>query len=313
MIRCSEHDTARGRRLAHRDRRGGLGKLALWWATVSLAVWPPRYGFAPQMALVFLFLSILEDCGYMARVAFIMDRVFRKFGLSGKSFIPFLISSGCGVPGIMASRTIENEKDRRMTMITTTCIPCGAKLPVIALIAGFLMGGAWWMAPLMYFSGIAVVIISCIVMKEIADFFGGTGALCHGTCGSHVPIPKGVLLVHVWERIWAFLKKAGTVIFCAAWQCGSSEASDFRTVEFGLVDTGSSFLAIIGSAIASRFAPLGFGTWQAVASTFSSFKKKESFPPWAFFPALAMSEAMRPPCMRNSPPSSPQASRRYPS
>ena len=129
-------------------------------------------GFAPQMAIVFLFLSILEDCGYMARVAFIMDRIFRRFGLSGKSFIPFLISSGCGVPGIMASRTIENEKDRRMTMITTTCIPCGAKLPVIALIAGFLMGSAWWMAPLMYFSGIAVVIISCIILKKMKLFSG---------------------------------------------------------------------------------------------------------------------------------------------
>ena len=231
-------------------------------------------GFAPQMAIVFLFLSVLEDCGYMARVAFIMDRIFRRFGLSGKSFIPFLISSGCGVPGIMASRTIENEKDRRMTMITTTCIPCGAKLPVIALIAGFLMGGAWWMAPLMYFSGIAVVIISCIILKKMKLFSGDPAPFVMELPQYHFPSVKGVLL-HVWERVWAFLKKAGTILFLCCvvmWFLGSFGIQDGV---FGLVDTESSFLAVIGGAIAWIFAPLGFGTWQAVASSLSGFVAKE--------------------------------------
>ena len=159
-------------------------------------------GFVPQMAIVFLFLSILEDCGYMARVAFIMDRVFRRFGLSGKSFIPFLISSGCGVPGIMGTRTIESESDRRMTMMTTTMIPCGAKLPVIALIAGFLMGGAWWMAPVMYFAGIIMVIVCCIILKKTKMFAGDPVPFVMELPAYHVPSVKGVLL-HVWERVWA--------------------------------------------------------------------------------------------------------------
>ena len=174
-------------------------------------------GFAPQMAIVFLFLSILEDCGYMARVAFIMDRIFRRFGLSGKSFIPFLIGSGCGVPGIMATRTIENEKDRRMTMMTVTNIPCGAKLPVIALIAGFIMGdGCWWMAPLMYFAGIGLTIIYCIILKKTRAFAGEPAPFVMELPQYHIPSVKGVLL-HVWERVWAFLKKAGTILFlCCA-------------------------------------------------------------------------------------------------
>ena len=155
-------------------------------------------GFAPQMAIVFFFLSLLEDCGYMARVAFIMDRIFRKFGLSGKSFIPFMISSGCGVPGIMATRTIENEKDRRMTMITTTFMPCGAKLPVIALIAGFLMGGSWWFAPVMYFLGIAIIIISCIILKKTKMFSGDPAPFVMELPQYHFPSMKGVLL-HVWR------------------------------------------------------------------------------------------------------------------
>ena len=155
-------------------------------------------GFAPQMAIVFLFLSILEDCGYMARVAFIMDRIFRRFGLSGKSFIPFLIGSGCGVPGIMATRTIENEKDRRMTMMTVTNIPCGAKLPVIALIAGFIMGdGCWWMAPLMYFAGIGLTIIYCIILKKTRAFAGEPAPFVMELPQYHIPSAKGVLL-HVW-------------------------------------------------------------------------------------------------------------------
>jgi len=231
-------------------------------------------GFAPQMAIVFFFLALLEDCGYMARVAFIMDRIFRRFGLSGKSFIPFLISSGCGVPGIMASRTIENEKDRRMTMITTTCIPCGAKLPVIALIAGFLMGGAWWMAPMMYFSGIAVVIISCIIMKKLKIFAGEPAPFVMELPQYHIPSFRGVML-HVWERVWAFLKKAGTILFLCCvvmWFLASFGVQDGV---FGLVDTEASFLAVIGGAIAFIFKPLGFGTWQAVASSLSGFVAKE--------------------------------------
>lgn len=231
-------------------------------------------GFAPQMAIVFFFLSILEDCGYMARVAFIMDRLFRRFGLSGKSFIPFLISSGCGVPGIMATRTIENEKDRRMTMITTTMIPCGAKLPVIALIAGFLLGGAWWMAPVMYFAGIALVVISCIIMKKSKAFAGDPAPFVMELPAYHIPSAKGVLL-HVWERVWAFLKKAGTILFlcCAVmWFLASFGIADGV---FGLVETEDSFLAVIGGVLAPIFAPLGFGTWQAVASSLSGFVAKE--------------------------------------
>jgi ferrous iron transport protein B len=231
-------------------------------------------GFAPQMAIVFFFLSVLEDCGYMARVAFIMDRIFRKFGLSGKSFIPFMISSGCGVPGIMACRTIENEKDRRMTMMTTTFIPCGAKLPVIALIAGFLMGGAWWMAPIMYFAGIVIVIISCIILKKMRIFAGDPAPFVMELPQYHIPSLKGVLL-HVWERVFAFLKKAGTILFLCCvvmWFLGSF---GFQDGAFGLVDEEFSFLAIIGNAIAWIFMPLGFGTWQAVASSISGFVAKE--------------------------------------
>ena len=232
-------------------------------------------GFAPQMAIVFLFLSILEDCGYMARVAFIMDRIFRRFGLSGKSFIPFLIGSGCGVPGIMATRTIENEKDRRMTMMTVTNIPCGAKLPVIALIAGFIMGdGCWWMAPLMYFAGIGLTIIYCIILKKTRAFAGEPAPFVMELPQYHIPSVKGVLL-HVWERVWAFLKKAGTILFlcCAVmWFLSSFGIQDGA---FGLVDTENSLLAVIGSAIAVIFAPLGFDTWQAVASSLSGFVAKE--------------------------------------
>ena len=224
-------------------------------------------GFAPQMAIVFFFLSLLEDCGYMARIAFIMDRIFRKFGLSGKSFIPFLIGSGCGVPGIMATRTIENDKDRRMTIMTTTFIPCGAKLPVIALIAGYLLNGCWWLAPLMYFVGIIVVIVSCIILKKTSLFAGDPAPFVMELPQYHIPSLKGVLL-HVWERVWAFLKKAGTILFicCAVmWFLGT----------FGMVDKESCFLASIGGAIAWIFKPLGFGTWQAVASSLSGFVAKE--------------------------------------
>ena len=231
-------------------------------------------GFAPQMAIVFFFLSLLEDCGYMARIAFIMDRIFRKFGLSGKSFIPFLIGSGCGVPGIMATRTIENDKDRRMTIMTTTFIPCGAKLPVIALIAGYLLNGCWWLAPLMYFAGIIVVIVSCIILKKTSLFAGDPAPFVMELPQYHIPSIKGVLL-HVWERVWAFLKKAGTILFlcCAVmWFLGTF---GIQNGTFGMVDTESCFLASIGGAIAWIFKPLGFGTWQAVASSLSGFVAKE--------------------------------------
>lgn len=231
-------------------------------------------GFLPQMMCVFFFLSVLEDCGYMSRVAFIMDRIFRRFGLSGKSFIPFLISSGCGVPGIMATRTIENEKDRRMTMITTTSIPCGAKLPVIAMIAGYLMGGTWWFAPVMYFAGIGVVVIMCIMMKKSKMFAGDPAPFVMELPAYHIPSLKGVLM-HVWERSWAFLKKAGTILFLCCAVMWFLASFGIQNGVFGLVDTEASFLAYIGRAIAWIFVPLGFGTWQAVASSISGFVAKE--------------------------------------
>ena len=231
-------------------------------------------GFVPQMAVVFLFLSFLEDCGYMARVAFIMDRAFRKFGLSGKSFIPFLISSGCGVPGIMATRTIESEKDRRMTMITTTMIPCGAKLPVIAAIAGFIMGGAWWMAPACYFGGIAVVIIYCIILKKTRFFAGDPIPFVMELPQYHMPALKGVLL-HVWERVWAFMKKAGTILFVCCAVMWFLASFGFADGTFGLVESKDSILAAIGGFLAPIFAPLGFGSWQTVSATLSGFVAKE--------------------------------------
>lgn len=233
-------------------------------------------GFAPQMAIVFLLLSFLEDCGYMARVAFIMDRFFRQFGMSGKSFIPLLISSGCGVPGIMASRTIENEKDRRLTIMTTTFIPCGAKLPVIALLSGAIMGGEWYMAPIMYFVGFFAVVTSCIILKKSELFAGDPAPFVMEMPPYHLPAAKNVLL-HTWERVAGFLKKAGTIIFlcCVAmWFLAS----------YGLVDgslamveeTEQSFIAVIGNVLAPIFSPLGFDSWQAVAAAFSGFVAKEA-------------------------------------
>lgn len=231
-------------------------------------------GFAPQMAILFLFLSFLEDCGYMARVAFIMDRIFHKFGLSGKSFIPLLISSGCGVPGIMASRTIENEKDRRLTIMTSTFIPCGAKLPVIALISGAIMGGAWWMAPAMYFIGIFAVISSCIILKKTELFAGDPAPFVMELPPYHLPTLKNIL-IHAWERVWGFLKKAGTILFlcCVVMWFLATFGIDNGSV--AMVDTEESFMAVIGNAIAPLFAPLGFNSWQAVASAFSGFVAKE--------------------------------------
>ena len=233
-------------------------------------------GFAPQMAIVFLLLSFLEDCGYMARVAFIMDRFFRQFGMSGKSFIPLLISSGCGVPGIMASRTIENEKDRRLTIMTTTFIPCSAKLPVIALLSGAIMGGDWYMAPLMYFIGFFAVVTSCIILKKSELFAGDPAPFVMELPPYHFPATKNLFL-HTWERVAGFLVKAGTVIFlcCVAmWFLAS-----FGVLEGSLTlveETEQSFIAVIGNTLAPIFAPLGFNSWQAVAAAFSGFVAKEA-------------------------------------
>lgn len=231
-------------------------------------------GFTPQMACVFLCLSILEDCGYMSRVAFIMDRIFRRFGLSGKSFIPFLISSGCGVPGIMATRTIENEKDRRMTMMTTTMIPCGAKLPVIATISAYILGNKWWVAPLMYFVGIGMVICSCIILKKTKQFAGEPAPFIMELPNYHIPSAKGVL-IHVWERVWEFIKKAGTILFLCVVVMWVLSSYGFSHGSFGAVDAKDSLMADIGGVVAFIFKPLGFGTWQAVASSISGFVAKE--------------------------------------
>lgn len=233
-------------------------------------------GFAPQMTIVFLLLSFLEDCGYMARVAFIMDRFFRQFGMSGKSFIPLLISSGCGVPGIMASRTIENEKDRRLTIMTTTFIPCGAKLPVIALLSGAIMGGEWYMAPIMYFIGFFAVVTSCIILKKSELFAGDPAPFVMEMPPYHLPAAKNVLL-HTWERVAGFLKKAGTIIFLCCVAMWFLASYGFIDGSLAMVEeTEQSLIAMIGSALAPVFAPLGFASWQAVAAAFSGFVAKEA-------------------------------------
>ena len=233
-------------------------------------------GFVPQMFILFFFLSILEDCGYMARVAFIMDRIFRKFGLSGKSFIPMLISSGCGVPGIMATRTIENEKDRRMTIMTTTFIPCGAKLPIIALIAGAVFPEITWMAPATYFFGIFMVILSGVILKKTRMFAGDPAPFVMELPLYHFPAPKGVL-IHMWERGKAFIIKAGTVIFVACGVIWFLQNFGFTAGGFGMVeDENASMLAAIGGVIAPIFAPLGFGNWQATVASVSGLVAKEN-------------------------------------
>ena len=229
-------------------------------------------GFVPQMMILFFFLSILEDCGYMARVAFIMDRIFRKFGLSGKSFIPMLISSGCGVPGIMASRTIENEKDRKLTIMVTTFIPCSAKLPIIALLAGAVFSGASWVAPSVYFLGIGMIVISGIILKKTKLFAGDPAPFVMELPQYHMPGLKGVL-THLWERGKAFIIKAGTVIFVA---CGVIWFLQSFNWTFQMVDSNESILASIGTFIAPLFAPLGFGTWQATVATITGLVAKEN-------------------------------------
>ena len=240
-------------------------------------------GFVPQMAILFLFLSILEDCGYMVRIAFVMDRVFRHFGLSGKSFIPLLISSGCGIPGIMASKTIEADNDRRLTIMTATFIPCGAKLPVIALMGGIMTAyatgdyvAAGFITPLMYFIGVVAVLVAAIILKKTKPFSGKPAPFVMELPQYHIPSVKTVLL-HVWERLKGFIIKAGTILFLATvimWVLSSigSTGSGIGFVE----DSNDSIMAILGGILAPIFAPLGFGKWQPVAASISGFSAKES-------------------------------------
>ena len=240
-------------------------------------------GFVPQMAILFLFLSILEDCGYMVRIAFVMDRVFRHFGLSGKSFIPLLISSGCGIPGIMASKTIEQDNARRLTIMTATFIPCGAKLPVIALMGGVMTSYATgsytaggFMAPIMYFVGIVAVLVAAIILKKTKPFSGKPAPFVMELPQYHIPQAKTVLL-HVWERLKGFIIKAGTILFRACVVMWFLGGFGFTNGGFGLVDdSADSLLAAIGGFIAPIFAPLGFGEWQPVAASLSGFTAKEA-------------------------------------
>lgn len=235
-------------------------------------------GFVPQMLVLFIFLAILEECGYMARVAFIMDRIFRKFGLSGKSFIPILIGTGCGVPGVMASRTIENERDRRMTVMTTTFIPCGAKLPIIALIAGALFDGASWVSPVCYFIGIAAIILSGIILKKTKMFAGDPAPFVMELPAYHLPTIGGVLR-SMWERGWSFIKKAGTIIALSTilvwftsyfgWVNG-----DFRMLE--TMEMDHSILAKIGEGFAWIFKPLGWGNWRSAVAAITGLVAKEN-------------------------------------
>lgn len=235
-------------------------------------------GFVPQMLVLFLFLAILEDCGYMARIAFIMDRIFRKFGLSGKSFIPMLIGTGCGVPGIMASRTIESEKNRRMTIMTTTFIPCSAKLPIIALIAGALFHGASWVAPSAYFVGIAAIILSGIILKKTRMFAGDPSPFVMELPAYHVPKALNVLR-SMWERGTSFIKKAGSIILLSTIFIWFTSNFGFVNGSFTMLEEtqlNESFLANLGSAISPLFAPLGWGDWQASVAAITGLVAKEN-------------------------------------
>lgn len=235
-------------------------------------------GFVPQMLVLFLFLAFLEACGYMARVAFIMDRIFRKFGLSGKSFIPMLIGSGCGVPGIMASRTIENDRDRKMTIMTTTFIPCGAKLPIIALIAGALFDGAWWVAPSAYFVGIAAIICSGIILKKIKMFAGDPAPFVMELPAYHWPT-VGNVLRSMWERGWSFIKKAGTIILLSTIVLWFLMNFGWVDGSFGMLEAeqlNDSILAHIGSVIAPIFVPLGWGDWKMAVAAVTGLIAKEN-------------------------------------
>ena len=233
-------------------------------------------GFVPQMLVLFFMLAILEDVGYMARVAFIMDRIFRKFGLSGKSFIPMLIGSGCGVPGVMASRTIENERDRRMTIMTTCFVPCGAKMPIIGLFAGAIFGGSGLVAVSAYFIGVAAIIISGIILKKTKAFSGDPAPFVMELPTCHVPSANNVLRA-TWERGWSFIKRAGTVIVASSIVLWFLQGFGFTEAGFGMVeDNNNSLLAAIGGAICFIFAPLGFGDWQSTVATITGLIAKEN-------------------------------------
>ncbi len=233
-------------------------------------------GFVPQMLVLFAFLAFLESCGYMARIAFIMDRIFRKFGLSGKSFIPMLIGTGCGVPGIMASRTIENDRDRKMTIMTTTFIPCSAKLPIIALIAGALFGGASWVAPSAYFVGIAAIICSGIILKKTKIFAGDPAPFVIELPAYHMPTVSNIMR-SMWERGWSFIKKAGTVILLSTIVIWFAQSFGFGDDGFGMVDDmNDSILAKLGGIIAPIFQPLGWGDWKSAVAALTGLVAKEN-------------------------------------
>lgn len=233
-------------------------------------------GFVPQMFVLFFFLAILEECGYMARIAFIMDRIFRKFGLSGKSFIPMLIGTGCGVPAVMASRTIENDRDRKMTIMTTTFIPCGAKLPIIALIAGALFDNAGWVSTSAYFLGVGAILVSGIILKKTKMFAGDASPFVMELPAYHVPTVMSVLR-SMWERGWSFIKKAGTVILVSAIVLWFLQAFGFESGNFTMVeDINNSLLSAIGRTFAWIFAPLGWGDWKSAVATVTGLIAKEN-------------------------------------
>ena len=247
-------------------------------------------GFVPQMIVLFMFLALLEDCGYMARVAFVMDRIFRRFGLSGKSFIPMLISSGCGVPGVMATKTIENEAERRMTTMTATMVPCSAKLPIVALLMGALVGmdmSTWWIAPLFYFMGVLAIVVSGIMLKKTRWFAGDASPFVMELPSYHLPSLRSWLL-HIWERVKSFIAKAGTIIFAATVLVWFLSNFGFVDGAFGMLDPEMalpegaasymdySLLAAVGGALGFIFAPLGFGNWEATAMVVNGLIAKEN-------------------------------------
>jgi len=265
------------------------GNLGAWMESIGCAAWLTGLvvdgivagvgaviGFVPQMLVLFFLLSILEDVGYMARIAFIMDRIFRRFGLSGKSFIPMLVATGCGVPGIMASRTIENDRDRKMTIMTTGFIPCGAKMPIIGLFAGALFGGSGWIATSAYFIGVAAVIVSGIILKKTKLFAGDPAPFVMELPAYHIPSAKNVFH-STWERGWSFIKRAGTVILASSVVLWFLQGFGFVDGVFGMVeDNNTSLLASIGGVVAPVFAPLGFGNWQGAVATFTGLIAKEN-------------------------------------
>lgn len=266
-----------------------MGGLSSWFESIALAPWLSGLivdgvvagvgavlGFLPQMAVLFLLLSILEDIGYMARIAFIMDKIFSRFGLSGKSFIPLLIGSGCSVPGIMASRTIENDKDRRMTVMTTSFIPCGAKVPIIGLIAQSLFGGGAWVATSAYFIGIASVIVSGVILKKTKFFAGEDAPFVMELPPYHIPLAKSILKT-TWDRTFSFVKKAGTLILLASVIIWFLQAFGIEGGRMVMVEEGqTSFLEVFGNAIAPAFSPLGFGSWKSAVATITGLLAKEN-------------------------------------